>query len=244
MRLVLLALSILLLGGAQAQTAPAARDKIYQVDILLFERPLARDRFPARKPDWPDYSQARPLLPADITLEPALAPPLAPEQAHPPFWQLLPEEQQGLQAEARRLQRSARYTVLARFSWVQPVVPRQAQQPVRLRPPPREDVPDESLLTLDFPREHPREAEQVQPPRLDGQASLYKGSYLHLKLDIGYCKPGFPRSLGLEPDCWRLQQDYRVKPGKLYYYDHRHFGALARIRLLNEDSASKPAMDP
>ncbi len=238
-----LLLPLLLLTQPPAQAEPAATEKIYQVDILLFERPLSHDRFPARKPAAADYSQARPLQPAETTAEPVLLPPMNPEPGHPPFWQQLPEKDQGLQQAAHRLEHSPRYAVLARFSWIQPAAPRRAQQPVRLQPPAPEEKVEDALLTLDFPSATTMDAGDPSPPRLDGQASLYRGSYLHLKLDLRYCKPASPRSLGLEPDCWRLQQDYRVQPGKLYYYDHRHFGALAQIRLLNDASSTAPDTD-
>ncbi len=241
-------LTCLALAAGPQGSAHAEQDAeipTWQVDVLLFERPASQDRWPPRPIPPPDYSQARRLQAWQDPLE-QLLPPLRDGHALPPaHWQALPPHQQGLLAEASRLQRSGRYRVLAHYSWTQPALPRQAHQPVRLLPPeedtktPRES---EALLTLDFPPAGT--TMEKKAPVIDGQASLYQGSYLHLKLDLYYCRDALHQPLRTEPACWRLQQDYRVRPEKLYYYDHRHFGALARIRKLEPAATTETGSQP
>ncbi len=216
MRLILLAILSWPLIALPATSDDPQR---YQVELIVFARVNVQSTWPTPVRPPPDYSAARQL---DLggEMEPAMVP--ITHSSHRD-WQLLPETDWMLKPESDRLQRRSDFELLIHLSWIQPAASRQQPQPVRLRLPERETtlLPELELL---------RGGTTQHTIPLDGTASLHRGQYLHLAVDLFYCRPRTHPPLRTQPDCWRLQQSYRVRPGRLYYYDHRQFGVLAQIR--------------
>lgn len=106
MRLILLSV-ILLFSPLSVSTAPAAEEKFYQVDVLVF----ARDDSAADNEQFPPPRE----LPFAETIEPGESP------------------ESRLAGAAAELSRSGRMRVLAQRSWIQGTEEKKTAKPARIR---------------------------------------------------------------------------------------------------------------
>ncbi len=214
--------------------------RLYQVDILLFTRPLAVTRWPSQVSRPAVYEQALRLKP--WREEPGeWQPPMQADDPSLHLFEQLPEARRQLLREHARLANNSHHRPVAHFSWIQPAPERKRATSVRLQPPTTVDVQTETLAGLLTRPQSPATDDGHRTP--DGTATLYRGTYLHLKLDLYHCQPteqyGWPQT---HPSCWRLSQSYRIRPDRLYYFDHPHFGALARVTAIDRNTDSRANM--
>jgi len=239
---VLLTASLLVTGGAQAQTQ-ATVDKIYQVDLVVFrhlnaggvssetwQRPDPVDELSLDDlEDIEDLSELQQIQSGEPLTEELAEEELPPskvysgpdilsadENGNPLLFRLLSEEEAGLQDEAQRVDNSSYYELLLHTSWQQQVISKR------------------------WAEAFPVIAAGVEPSVLDGTALLYKERYLHVALDLGI--PMNARSLMAgSGDQYTLKQSRRInRSSVLHYFDHPKLGVLvmvSEVKLPEEDGA-------
>jgi len=88
------------------------------------------------------------------------------------------------------------------------------------------------------------------PLSFDGELTLYLGRFVHLVVDLSLEE----RRLGALPDrsgdayagpppVYRIREDRIMRNGELRYFDHPHFGLIARLSLLESAGPADPALD-
>jgi len=247
---------IALFAGLALPALAAAQDKAdgppqwYDVEIVVFEQAGGSTVAPPSGVHEPDTFGALSLDTMPGSPDAAVAsmapvdamPPLGPPQ--PRFQQLSPEDQQ-LGGAVGKLSQSARYRVLVHAAWRQRAPEFGESEPVRIeggrvlgsRPAaPAGAARPSPLVDLGEAAANP-DTEAVK--ELDGVAAVTRGRYLHLRLDLVYRQRASSGPLaagngrGYSPAgqfvTWRLAERRQIEPGKLQYFDHEHFAAIAVV---------------
>ncbi len=128
----------------------------------------------------------------------------------------LPRESLRLGGVVAKLQRNRLYQPLLHYGWPQPLVKENAPRPVPL----------------------PAEA---GAQGLSGSATVYRGRYLHVMLDLELRTSG-QDAAGNQAVAFHLRQSRRVKSGTLQYFDNPGFGAIVVVRAPAGADVSAPAM--
>ena len=90
-------------------------------------------------------------------------------------------------------------------------------------------------------------------PGLDGEVSMYRSRYLHLRLDLilqsdqtsaAASAAATPYILETELPRFEMAQKRRMRSNEIHYFDHPRIGALAVIRPLDEAPAVAAGINP
>ena len=229
-RLTLGGLLIAAVGPASGQeavetpeTAPSV--PMYLVEIVVFENLAAnaRPEDPGRAPIPPPITVQAPgdagLVFGDepATLSPppagaALEEPTPSEQTagEPLFF--TPTKPTALGEAWLRLRRSSAYRPLVHEAWIQPGIEQGLSEPVALG----------GLSQARRVESGPAlPAAASEPPRLDGDVTLYRNRFLHLELDLALG--------GDDGSAARLTGDRRIRSGEVHYFDAPGMGAIALV---------------
>lgn len=232
---LLATLAILLTPAGNAQeTAGAAEDKWYQVEVLVFER---RGDWVLQEESWnPD--PGHPPIESSIAL---IAPGESPlEGPGPHAFHILPEDALNLVKVRGHLERGAETTPILHVGWRQPGVSKDNAQWVNLYLPPRdadgapasakllgmaqrtgaaesETAAEPSLIPLDA-----LQAPMISPPVLDGTVRVHLARYLHADVDLVYHHENAETP-------FRLSTSRRMRSGELHYLDHPVYGVLIKV---------------
>lgn len=239
--------------GAPAQVAPEADDvetaRRYAVEIIIFAYqtldsvgteifvpPLLDDEDSA--PEFGDAAalQSKPAVPA-------VADEVPDELANALHYRLLNEDEYTLTDTWGMLSRLEAYEPLMHFGWVQDTDPEAEAR----------------LLTLD--------RFGTPPEGLAGSVSLALGRYLHLGVDLtlaadeAYSSPRPPvpddltgaagtgaagalSGVRYAPLRYSIKETRIMKSGETRYYDHPHFGVIARVTRADEADATISRRQP
>lgn len=235
------------LAGAALAAQEEAKDRWYDVEVILF---TVKDEATAEDERWPD-DPGMPAVEEAITLAPVV--PAAVTDASPVVpYRLLPEDQRRLDGVAHRLARSGRFDPFLHLAWRQPAFPREAPgAAVRLQWQ-ESTVGDETAVAgeehLAAPPGSGLFAGELfrasplppSPARLDGTLRVSVNRYLHLSVDLLYDEGGGQETVGRNlfsifgsaghrVHRFRMTQRRRLRSGELHYFDHPRFGMIALL---------------
>jgi hypothetical protein len=228
-----------LAAALQAQEVPEApadgTARRYAVELIIFkylemESPGTEVFLPERiDPELIDNTGSVPEVGDTTTAAPDTADPL-PEEFQ---YRLLLDDELALKDTERMLSRLQAYRPLMHFGWVQ------------------EAVPDAAAPTLALERFG------TPPAGLEGTVSLSLSRFLHLGVDLSLAAdesrrtpaPAIPERTGGRPDArpvdgsddaryaplrYEIEETRIMKSGETRYYDHPHFGVIARVTRIEE----------
>ncbi len=228
MRLKLLSVFFLtLVTSVQAQD-----DASYAIEVLVLEH-LDAGQSAYRWPGEPDTSAAMDLLP------PLRGQRAGDRVANDPRFELNADKP-ALADAWSRLRRSGDYRPLAHIGWQQPALAEGAAKPVRIR--------NDRIVSLASGVTFSDESPNTGPvTEVDGQASFEQRRFKHIRLDIAVHRqfdqaqplpaangePPGSYSASYEPvlpyQTYRIRDSRQVRPGNVYYFDHRQFGVLVSV---------------
>jgi hypothetical protein len=222
----------------QAQEVPEApadgTARRYAVEFIIFkyremESPGTEVFVPERiDPELIDNTGSVPEF-GDTTAAPDAADPL-PEAFR---YRMLRDDELALKDTERMLSRLQAYEPLMHFGWVQ------------------ESVPDAAAPALALERFG------TPPEGLEGTVSLSLSRFLHLGVDLSLAAdesrrppaPAIPERTGAPPDAqpvddgmpvryaplrYQISETRIMKSGETRYYDHPHFGVIARVTRIED----------
>jgi len=168
------------------------------------------------------------------------------EIAHPAPIQALSDDQMTLNREWQRLERNAAYQPLIHRGWQQIAAPFEDAQAIQIHGGALLVAGQKLTPVFEFGNQSTSGIEQAAVREIDGTITFERSRYLHLKLDLALHVPiteapiSNPLAAPLRdsPDALPANQSYRsyrlleqrqIKIGSLNYFDHRHFGVIARV---------------
>ncbi|UCE88857.1 MAG: hypothetical protein JSW10_11140 [Pseudomonadota bacterium] len=242
-----LLLAALLLTPAVAVSAEDVR--YYDVELIVFENLSERDRSAER---WPTDVSLEP--PEEyVELDRPFAGPLPAEYDRRYTFKPLSTGAQRLNSEARMLEKSKRYRVLAHLAWRQPGMAREQALPVHIDIPVPAPVatPSRSGSGETADTGQPISADPGDAPRdyrLQGYVRLVLARYLHFEADLAYrAEPRpdvdslletnmlFDATAALDP-IYHLQQSRRMRSQQLHYLDNPVLGVAVLVTPFEPDS--------
>lgn len=222
---------LLLFSIASARGEEAEQGSWYEVEIILFQHLTGAG---ATSETWPGEGFPPPGPNAVTLREPGS------EASH----RLLPEQRLRLAAEARRLEKSREYRLLAHFGWRQPGLEKEQAPAVLIYPYPQ--IADLSTLPATLPiGGYPGGAADTpgwyRQPHVLGAIKLIRSRFLHLDVDLFLNRHGQRGEAPVSgqqteaeparaPAMFRLQEIRRMRSSEIHYFDHPRFGMIAVVR--------------
>lgn len=215
----------MLSSHAQETDGLAAELDRYKVEIIVL-RHLAVTGGP-EDPGPPPLPPEPAATPDALMIDPPTGAPdvtaSLPTEPEPPFFSLADDFL--LDELAGRIRRSADFRVLLHEAWVQPGYSRESTQPVEL-------AQLEQFRRLSAAPSHGAEPEMA----LQGSATLYRGRYLHLVVDLTHTTEDGLVSL--------LTESRRMRSGEVHYLDAPGIGVIALISSAQAGSDAEPGDSP
>lgn len=223
------------------------------IDLLRERLPPAPDepRPPVRPPPPDPDAEARAVLERWLGIRDLTAPPPARQRRTPEPFVPLAFEALTLSDAVQRLARAPGYRTLIHTAWHQPSFPFGQGQAALLHGTRAFDA--DAPIVRRIPRRMPAPPRRSQPiHEVEGAVTFSEGRYKHVAVDMVLRKPvaGFAGAQSLETTRldtldlgtlgldyaiagFRLQQERRIEPDTLHYFDHRHLGVLAQVTQLD-----------
>lgn len=232
-RIFLVTVACLVAGAVSAQSIPRPED-FYRVEVLVFERlgELRNELYHLNEAP-PEVTGAVELLDPD---------PFEEAEAQSRYFTAVDPESRQFNDHWVTLEESPEYRPLVHLAWEQPQYPFEAPQTLRLH------GGDTLVAASRNPGEYVFTDRAVASAResvleLDGTAAFSRGRFMHLGLDLvlrrrsasGDWRPGLalPRLDAESPSRqfleYRLSERLRIRSDEVYYFDNKHFGAIAIV---------------
>lgn len=229
----ILAALCLVAATASAQSIPRPED-FYRIEVLVFERlgELRNELYHLNEVP-PELEGAVELLDPD---------PFEEAEAQSRYFAAIDPELRQFNDHWVTLEESPDYRPLAHLAWDQPQYPFEAPQTLRLH------GGDTLVAASHNPGEYVFTDRATSSSRqsvfeLDGTAAFSRGRFMHLGLDLvlrrrsatGDWRPGLalPRLDAESPSRqfleYRLSERLRIRSDEVYYFDNKHFGAIAIV---------------
>lgn len=196
--------------------APASAQRLYQVEVVLFERETPVE---TGGEQWTAGPEARQYAGAV-----SLSSEGRDSVAGVAVFQALPAGQLRLSEAAAVLNRSPRHRVLLHTGWRQPSYGARSPRAVYI------STADGQSSLETGERFLPGIGAGV-PPSLEGTLSLRVSRFLHLDVDLSYLVRGVEAGGGIRSA--RLRESRRMRFTELHYLDHPLFGMLVQITPLD-----------
>ena len=246
-----LKLTLFLLTLLFANSIFAEEDSWYQVELIVFERPLPElDGEQWQIMMYQPRASMVELIPVDETgIEDELIP-----------FSALPVSRNRLSGTERVLKLSSAYQPIMHYSWQQPAYERNQARFVHIQKLSQEmvDVTDDAnelsnditlLTTTELIEDEPAFIESIAAPDylIDGAVRIRSGFYLHVDVDLFYFAaiPEQNRivqtmdvSETVDPFQKypiQLKETRRIKLNELHYFDHPMFGMIIQVSRLETE---------
>lgn len=224
---------VLIAGTAAAQSIPRPED-FYRIEVLVFERlgELRNELY--------HFNEASPELDGAVDL---LDPdPFEEAAAQSRYFSAVDPELRQFNDDWVTLEESPEYRPLVHLAWDQPQYPFESPQTLRLH---GGDVLVAASNDLGGFVFSDRTSSTSREPllELDGTAAFSRGRFMHLGLNLvlrrrsassdwrpGLALPRLDRESQSRPFLeYRLSERLRIRSNEIYYFDNKHFGAIAIV---------------